>query len=115
MPASESSSRPKPKFLIRPATEDDLEGITQVTVAGFPADPQWYYRLPYWREYLEDHYKYSKERLGGYYSQVFRACATYIVAEVEEEMGKKVVAYTLWQLPGTHLEGGENGAFCSLL
>ena len=96
----------KPRVSIRNAIEaTDLDAITNVTLAGFPSDPQWYYRFPYRKEYPEDHYKYSKERLGAYFSQVQFGRLTYHVAEAEEVNGKKVVAYAIWQMPGSHLPG----------
>lgn len=107
-----SASKTKPKVTLRPATEQDSVAITNVVIRAFPADPQWYYRLPHWKEYPEDHFKYSEERIRGYQSQVALGRATYFVAEVDEDGSKKIVGLAMYQMPGTHLKG-PNGKLCT--
>ena len=109
MMTTKPNQRPKPQVTIRPATRDDLPALTDVVLRSFPTDPQWYYRLPYAKEFPEDHFKYSMERLGAMMDNVTSGRAVYMAAEVEKHGKKKVVGEAMWQLPGTHLPGSKNG------
>src|SRR3954470_17421440 len=78
-------SRMSSNLIIRNATTEDLDGITNVAVSGWPYDAQWNYRFPYREQYPEDHWKFTRIR----YKQYLRAAesgeSTFKVAEIAHE------------------------------
>ena len=95
---------------IRPADADDLDAMTSIGLAAFPMDPQWPYRFPSAQAFPDDHYKYSRIRLSEYLDNTVSGACTVMLAEApsnEDPAVRKVVAMSMWQMPGTHLKERE--------
>ena len=95
---------------IRPATESDLDAITWISIAALPADPVCPYRFPYMRDYPEDHAKYTRIRYEEYMAAGSNAIMVFEAPSLEDPQVTKPVAFSIWQLPGTHLGQGPKDA-----
>jgi hypothetical protein len=89
---------------IRLATESDLDAITWISVDALPADPVSQYRFPYKKEYPEDHKKYSRIRYAEFMEDGDSAIMVFESPSLEDATINKPVAFSIWQLPGTHVK-----------
>lgn len=89
---------------IRLANESDLDAITWISVAALPADPVCPYRFPYKHLYPEDHAKYTRIRYGEYMAGGDSVIMVFESPSLEDPLVNKPVAFSIWQLPGTHVK-----------
>jgi hypothetical protein len=108
-------------IILRPAQRSDLERMATIAIAAFQSDPQWPWRFPNAAKYPEDHFRYTKLRFGEYLDNADAGAVAAMVAmipSVEDPEGLEVAAFSLWQMPGFHLEGEEGGnrskCWCSI-
>lgn len=104
---------------IRPATQSDVDAITWISVAALPADPVCPYRFPYMHLHPEDHVRFTRMRYVEYMAAGENAIMVFESPSIEDPTMKKPVAFSIWQLPGTHVrkvpenEADEkNGSLC---
>jgi len=92
------------KITIRTATTADLDSITDLALDALPHDPAWPYRYAKAAEFPEEHYKYSRLRYSEYLANIEIGAYAIMLAESpsnEDPDVTKVVAMSIWQLPGT--------------
>ncbi|KAI0411680.1 hypothetical protein F5X98DRAFT_356709 [Xylaria grammica] len=91
---------------IRAATLADTDEITSLCVATLEDDPGWRYRFPKAGEYRDDHFKYSRTRFSAYLENAENGAYAIMVVEApskENATVKKIIAVSMWVLPGHHL------------
>ncbi|MCJ1404944.1 hypothetical protein MMC11_008170 [Xylographa trunciseda] len=88
---------------IRLAKESDLDAIAWISVAALPADPVCPYRFPYMHLYPEDHVKFSRIRYTEYMAAGDNVIMVFECPTIEDPAVHKPVAFSIWQLPGTHV------------
>ncbi|KAI1131698.1 hypothetical protein F5Y10DRAFT_261859 [Nemania abortiva] len=91
---------------VRAATLADLDEITSLGIASLHDDPIWPYRFPKANEYRDDHIKYSRIRFSEYLENADNGVYAAMVVEAlskENPAVKKIIAMSMWQLPGYHL------------
>ncbi len=82
--------------MLREATIDDLDYLTDIQVLAFPSDPQWDYRFPHRKKYPGDIKKYTKLRFESflknnrYHVELAEICRT------EEGKTMRPVAFAVW-------------------
>lgn len=89
---------------IRPATEADMDAITWISVAALPADPICPYRFPFMDKYPDDHEKFTRLRYMEYLAAGDSAIMVFECPSLEDPNVNKAVAFSIWQLPGTHVK-----------
>lgn len=90
---------------IRMARLPDLDDIVEIVISAFRQDPQWCYRFPHAAKYMCDHRRYTRLRYLEYFESVKSGVCTLMVAEMPDKhkpRTRKVVAFSLWQMPGRH-------------
>lgn len=100
-------------LILRPATYSDLDAITDLGLAALPDDPIWPYRFPKAKLHPEDHYKFSRLRFSEYLSNVEIGVYAVMVVEAssdDDPSSPKIIAMSMWALPGSHLPNPDRGS-----
>lgn len=87
---------------IRKATFNDLDDLTAIGIAAFPADPQWVYRYPYREQYSQDHLINCRRRYLEWINASHTSDCMILVAEVatkEDPSIRKPQAFSIWRMP----------------
>ncbi|KAI3325230.1 hypothetical protein HD806DRAFT_533821 [Xylariaceae sp. AK1471] len=98
---------------LRAATKADLDQITSLGIAALHDDPIWPYRFPKAAEFPEDHRHYSRLRFSEYLENVENGVYAATVVEVpseEDASVNKIIAMSMWGLPGSHLPNTDPSA-----
>ncbi|KAJ8121014.1 hypothetical protein O1611_g10213 [Lasiodiplodia mahajangana] len=91
---------------MRAASLADLDEITSLGIASLHDDPIWPYRFPKAKQYHDDHIKYSRIRFSEYLENAESGVYAAMVVEApskEDASKKKIIAMSMWCLPGYHL------------
>ena len=94
------------KMTVRPATLADLDEITALGIVAMHDDPVWPYRFPKAGEYRDDHFKYSRLRFWTYLESPENGGYAVMLVEApskEHAYMKKIIAMSVWILPGHRL------------
>jgi len=89
---------------IRRATKSDVDAITWIYLSALSTDTVQHYRFPYKNQYPEDHEKFSRLRQSESLADADRTIMVYETSSLEDPNVKKAVAYSIWKLPGTHIQ-----------
>ncbi|KAF6220771.1 hypothetical protein HO133_002451 [Letharia lupina] len=97
---------------LRLANEGDIDAMTTITTTAYPLDAQWRYRFPKLNVYSDDHHDFLRSRQAAHIANAMRGTQVVMLAEAPSNQNpsvKKVVALSVWQLPGTYMKEG-NGS-----
>ncbi|KAI5921283.1 acyl-CoA N-acyltransferase [Camillea tinctor] len=85
-------------FLVREATEADLNDITEIVKAGFPDDPGCDYKYPYRGDNEEDFRKWTQREYEEYLNQPEKYCVLVVTApqRSEDAVIQKPISFGVW-------------------
>jgi hypothetical protein len=92
-------------FVLRAASLDDIDEITDVVCTAMPMDPQWDYRMPRRKEFPQDTWNCTRRDYANVLSDEEKEkhrMNVIIAPSNEDKEVKKIIAVAVWDLTVQH-------------
>jgi len=88
-----------PEMIVREATPDDLNEVTEVGMTGCAMQDHWPWRFQHAAEFPEEHLKYSRKRYLEFIVSLNKLVMVVETACLDNPKVNRVVSISIWHLP----------------